>query len=243
MNSESLHISKLHVSIEGKEIIKGLDLTVRPGEVHAFMGPNGSGKSSLANALMGHPKFSISGTATIDGKDLLEMSADERAKHGLFLSFQHPLEIPGVTVESFLRMAYNSVKGENLSVIDFHKMLREKLALLKIDPSFARRYLNEGFSGGERKRMEILQMSVLVPKYIILDETDSGLDVDALKIVAEGVSRMRSKHTGILIITHFTRILEYIEPDHVHILVDGTIAKSGGKELAHETQEKGYAKH
>jgi Fe-S cluster assembly ATP-binding protein len=241
---DSLDIKDVNITVEGKEIVKHLSITVKPGEVHALMGPNGSGKSSLANALMGHPRYVISkGTVQLDGQDILSLPADERAKKGLFLSFQYPLEIPGVTVESFLRMARNSVKGDTMSVVDFHKLLKAKLDELKIDQAFARRYLNEGFSGGERKRMEILQMSVLEPKYVILDETDSGLDVDALKVVAEGIKRMHGKDKGILIITHFNRILKYVEPDHVHILVDGKIVKSGGKALAHEVEAQGYEEH
>jgi Fe-S cluster assembly ATP-binding protein len=256
-NEDALEIAGLRVSVEGKEILKGLDLKIAPGEVHALMGPNGSGKSTLANALLGHPKYQLlDGKIIVDGEEVNGLAADERAKRGLFLSFQHPPEIPGVTVESFLRMAYNSVKGANLGVVEFHTLLKERMDEFRIDPAFARRYLNEGFSGGERKRMEVLQMSILDPKYIILDETDSGLDVDALKIVAQGISRMRDgsqeqgsrnrsasgKH-GILIITHFNRILKYVEPDHVHILVGGKIVRSGGKELAHEIESAGYAAH
>jgi Fe-S cluster assembly ATP-binding protein len=237
-----LQIKDLQVNVEGKEIIKNISLNIKPGEVHVLMGPNGSGKSTLASALMGHPRYEIvGGDILIDGNSLLEMKTDERAKAGLFLSFQHPLEIPGVTVESFLRTAYNTLKGKSLSVVDFHKLLKAKMEEFKIDASFSRRYLNEGFSGGERKRMEILQMSVLDPKYAVLDETDSGLDVDALKIVAQGISKMRDKDHGILIITHFNRILKLIEPDHVHILVDGKLVRSGDKELAHEIEQKGYA--
>jgi Fe-S cluster assembly ATP-binding protein len=233
-------IDNVTVSIEGKKIIDGLSLTIAPGEVHALMGPNGSGKSSLANAIMGHPRYNVAGTVTLDGQEVLSLSADERAKLGLFLSFQHPLEIPGVTVENFLRMARNSVKKTNISVLEFHKFLKMKLEELKIEQAFATRYLNEGFSGGERKRMEILQMSVLEPKYVILDETDSGLDVDALKVVAEGINRLKASGCGILIITHFNRVLKLVEPDKVHVLLDGKITKSGNKELAHETELQGY---
>lgn len=237
-----LEIKNLHVSIEGKEILKGINLIIVPGEMHALMGPNGSGKSTLANVLMGNPKYKIiKGSILVDGEDITNLQPNERAKKGLFLSFQHPIEIPGVTVESFLRMAYNSVKGKNTNVIDFHKLLVAKMEILKIDSSFARRYLNEGFSGGERKRVEILQMLVLNPKYIILDETDSGLDVDALRIVSEGIAEMRTKEHGILVITHFNRILKHIEPDTVHIIVSGKIERSGDKELAHEVEMKGYA--
>ena len=238
--SEGLFVNSLRVNAEGKEILKGLDIAILPGEVHAIMGPNGSGKSTLASALTGHPKYEVvSGTASLDGKDLLAMKADERARAGLFLSFQYPLEIPGVTVEAFLRMAYNNIKPA-LDVMAFHRLLLERMQSLKMDPAFARRYLNDGFSGGEKKRMEVLQMSVLEPKYIILDETDSGLDVDALKAVSEGINAIRGPGRGILIITHFNRILRYVTPDHVHVMVDGKIIKSGDASLAHEIETKGY---
>jgi Fe-S cluster assembly ATP-binding protein len=231
----------LRVSVGGKEIIKGMSIVVRPGEVHALMGPNGSGKSTLAYALMGHPRYAVTGgTLTIDGEDITRLSPDERAKKGVFLSFQHPVEIPGVTVESFLRMAYNSVKGLSLGVVEFHRLLKERMELLRIDPMFARRYLNDGFSGGEKKRMETLQMLMLDPAFAVLDEADSGLDVDALRVVAEGINRMRDPHHGIVIITHFNRILKLIEPDYVHVIADGRIVRSGGKELAHEIEERGY---
>lgn len=239
-----LKIQDLHVNVEGKEILKGISLTIKAGETHALMGPNGSGKSTLANVLMGHPKYEVTkGKILLGNEDITDLSADKRAKLGLFLSFQYPLEIPGVTVESFLRTAYNTTKGTKLDVIQFNKLLKEKMSLLNIDSHFSRRYLNEGFSGGEKKRMEILQMSVLDPKIMVLDETDSGLDVDALKVVSEGISRMRDKSHGFLIITHFNRILKLVEPDHVHIIVNGKIVKSGGKELAHEVEARGYEEH
>jgi Fe-S cluster assembly ATP-binding protein len=239
-----LEVQDLHVKVEGKEILKGVSLVINLGEVHALMGPNGSGKSTLANVFMGHPKYEVTkGKILLDGEDITSLKANERAKKGLFLSFQYPLEIPGVTVENFLRTAYNSVHGTSMSVVDFHKKMKEEMEALAIDSSFGRRYLNEGFSGGEKKRMEILQMIVLNQKFLVLDETDSGLDVDALRIVSAGINRMRGKEHGMLIITHFNRILNYVEPDHVHVLVDGKIVKSGGMELAHAVEIRGYEEH
>ena len=240
-----LEVKDLKVKIEDKEILKGIDLTVEKGEVVALMGPNGSGKSTLAYTLMGHPKYEIiSGKIFLNGEDITEAAPDERARKGLFLSFQYPQEISGVSVSNFLRTALNAKRGslgeKQISVMDFHKLLQEKMELLKIDMSFALRYLNEGFSGGEKKRMEILQMAVLNPEIGILDETDSGLDVDALRTVAEGVNSLKSSELGILLITHYQRILNYITPDTVHIVMDGKIVKSGGKELALEVEEKGY---
>ena len=217
---KKLEIRNLHVSVDGKEILKGINLIVKAGEVHALMGPNGSGKSTLANTLMGHPKYNITkGKILLDGKDITNLSPDKRAKLGLFLSFQYPSEISGLTVSRFLRTALNSVRETQMAVIDFHRLLQEKMSLLKMDKKFGTRYLNHGFSGGEKKKMEILQMLILNPQYVILDETDSGLDVDALKIVAEGVNLLRkSKDKGLLLITHYNRILDYIKPDKVHIL-------------------------
>lgn len=239
----TLSITDLHVAVDGKEILKGITLNIQPGEVHALMGPNGSGKSTLANVLMGHPKYQVTGgSITLDGEDISGLAPHERAKRGLFLSFQYPVEIPGVTVESFLRTAYTNMKGKT-DVVTFHALLKERMEALKMDPRFSRRYLNEGFSGGEKKRMEMLQMSVLDPRYMLLDETDSGLDVDALRIVAESIAAKRDPGHGILLITHFTRLLKHVEPDFVHIIVDGKIVKSGGEELAHETEAGGYAKH
>lgn len=238
---EELTIKDLHVSVEGKEILKGVNLTIKKGEVVALMGPNGSGKSTLAYTLMGHPKYEVTkGEAIWKGKNILEMSPDERAKSGVFLSFQYPQEITGVPVSNFLKTALNAVKGEKVSPADFLKLLKEKMALLKVDPSFARRYLNDGFSGGEKKRTEILQMAVLQPEIAILDETDSGLDISSLKIVGDGVNAVKGENMGILIITHYQRILNYIKPQSVHILVDGKIVKSGSKELALELEKKGY---
>ena len=238
---DELKIKNLHVSVEGKNILNGVDLTVKRGEVCALMGPNGSGKSTLAYTLMGHPKYTVEkGEVQYKGKNVLELRPDERAKLGIFLSFQYPQEIPGVSVSNFLRTAHNALKPNTISVPEFVKLLREKMKLLRIDDSFSRRYLNEGFSGGEKKRAEILQLAVLAPEIAILDETDSGLDIDSLKIVAEGVNTLLGPKMGVLIITHYTRILNYIKPDSVNIMVKGRIAKSGGKELAHELEAKGY---
>jgi len=238
---KELEIQNLHVEVEGKEILKGINLTVNKGEVAALMGPNGSGKSTLAYTLIGHPKYKITeGKIFFKGDDITSLPVDERAKKGLFLSFQYPQEIPGVTMGNFLRTAWMSLKGEKISVMDFMKKMKEKMSMLKMDPSFSTRYLNEGFSGGEKKRAEILQMAVLEPEMAILDETDSGLDIDALKIVSEGVNSLKGHNLGVLIITHYQRILNYIRPDRVHILVNGKIAKSGGADLAHHLEEFGY---
>jgi len=236
-----LEVKNLKVKIEDKEILKGISLEVNKNEVVALMGPNGSGKSTLAYALMGHPRYQITnGKIMLNGKDATNAEPDERAKNGLFLSFQYPQEISGVSVSNFLRTALNAKRGKPISVPDFHKLLQEKMALLKMDKSFALRYVNEGFSGGEKKRAEILQMAVLHPQIAILDETDSGLDIDALKTVANGVNALKGPETGILLITHYQRILNYITPDKVHIVIDGRIVKSGGKELALQVEEKGY---
>ena len=239
--SDELIIKDLHVSIEGKKILNGVDLVVKKGEVCALMGPNGSGKSTLAYTLMGHPNYTVEkGEAWYKGQNILLLKPDERAKLGIFLSFQYPQEIPGVSVSNFLRTAYNAVKQSPMPVPEFIKLLKEKMHLLKIDDAFARRYLNEGFSGGEKKRTEILQLAVLQPEMAILDETDSGLDIDSLRIVAEGVNTLLGPNLGVLIITHYQRILNYITPDKVHIMVKGKIVKSGGKELAHELEARGY---
>ncbi len=236
----SIEIKNIHAGINSQEILKGVSFEVKQGEVCAIMGPNGSGKSTLANILMGNPKYQLKhGSILVDGEDITDLGPDERAKKGLFLSFQYPVEISGVTLTSFLRMAYNQVK-KPLSVMDFHKLMKQKMKELHIDPIFGRRYLNEGFSGGEKKKSEILQMSVLEPKYAILDETDSGLDVDALRIVAEGINRIKSKERSIILITHYNRILDYVKPDRIIIMVDGKIVKQGGPELALEIEEKGY---
>lgn len=237
-----IEIKDLHVSVQGLEILKGVSLTIEKGSTHALMGRNGSGKSTLANVIAGHPKYEItSGSIILNGEDITELSPDKRAALGLFLSFQYPVEIEGVTLSNFLRTAYNSInKEEQKSLPEFHKYLKEKMEELDIDRSFARRYLNKGFSGGEKKRAEILQMSVLQPKCIILDETDSGLDVDALRIVGEGVTKLRNEERSFLVITHYERILRYIKPDHVHIMKEGQIVKSGGPELAKEIEEQGF---
>jgi len=236
-----LQINDLKVSIENKEIIKSLNLEIKLGEVHAIMGPNGSGKSTLAFALMGHPKYIINkGKIILNDKDITNLKADERAKTGLFLSFQYPSEISGVTVSSFLKTAYESIKEKKIGLIEFRNLLKQKMQLLKIDESFAQRYLNEGFSGGEKKRMEILQMSILDPSMIVLDETDSGLDIDSLKIVSEGINQTKNGNKSYLIITHYKRILDHIKPDKVHVLRDGKIVMSGGYELVDELDKKGY---
>lgn len=240
--SMSLQIKNLHVCVEEKSIVKGLDLVINPGEIHAIMGPNGSGKSTLANTLLGHPKYVITdGMIEVDSVEVTHMSTDEKAKHGLFLSMQYPPEIEGVTISNFLRLAYNSLKGVSVNPIEFHRKLVEKIKEFGMDPSFATRYVNTGFSGGEKKRAEILQLAILEPTYAILDETDSGLDVDALKIVSEGIQAFKNEKTGVLLITHYNRILDYVVPDFVHIMIDGKIVKSGGKEMAHEVEKSGYA--
>jgi len=242
----TLEVQNLHVSVEGKSILKGVTLTVNKGEIHALMGPNGSGKSTLANVLMGHPKYEITeGKILFHGEDIAEMSADERARKGLFLAFQYPIAIPGVSVANFLRMALTARRKEMghekpLPPKEFRALVKEKMALLKMDESVAARYINDGFSGGEKKRAEILQMAVLRPEIAILDETDSGLDIDALRIVSEGVNALAGPDLGVLLITHYQRILNYIKPQFVHVLIDGRIVKSGGAELAHELEAQGY---
>jgi Fe-S cluster assembly ATP-binding protein len=280
---EGLVIRGLHVGIEGREILKGVDLTVRPGEVHALMGPNGSGKSTLAQALMGNPTYEVTaGTATLDGVNILDLPPDERAKVGLFLGFQYPSSIPGVTVANFIRTALVSLakprartesdlltasgevrtdggtqsatgleesgyvgrsgvrRATTPAIKEFRKNLREKLALLKMDESFATRYVNDGFSGGEKKRLEVLQMAMLQPKVAMLDEPDSGLDIDAVRVVAHGIDTLRGPERGILLVTHYQRILNYVKPDFVHVMVNGRIVRSGGPELAHELEQQGY---
>ena len=236
-----LKIENLRVEVDGNEIVKGLDLEVGRGEVHAIMGPNGSGKSTLANVLMGHPRYDVTeGSVTFEGEDVLELEPDERAKMGMFLAFQYPSEVPGVSVANFLRTAVNSVREDELSPMEMYKLLQEKMAVMRMDPKFAERYLNEGFSGGEKKRNEILQLLMLEPRLAILDETDSGLDIDALQVVARGVNEMRGPDFSAVLITHYQRILRYIEPDHVHVMLDGRLVTSGGKGLADELEEKGY---
>ncbi len=241
---KNLKIENLHVRIGNELILKGVNLEVEPGKVHALMGPNGAGKSCLANTLMGNPKYIVEkGKIFLDGEDIAKLSPDERAKKGLFLSFQYPLEITGVTMSNFLRTAYNSLKGQKIDVASFHKLLKEKMALLGMDYSFSKRYINEGFSGGEKKRAEILQLSVLEPKYAILDETDSGLDISSIQIVGNAVNKMRNQERSIFIITHYYRILNYITPDVTSIMIDGKIVKTGGKELAEEIEKNGFEKY
>ena len=237
----SLEIQNLHVRIEEREILRGLDLTVRKGETHALMGPNGSGKSTLANTIMGNPTYEVTeGKILFNGEDLTEADPDERARAGLFMAFQYPATIPGVSVANFLRMAVNAKREEPIKVKEFGAMLGENMELLRIDRAFTSRYLNEGFSGGEKKRAEILQLAMLKPEIAVLDETDSGLDVDALRIVSEGVNALRGPEMGSLIITHYTRILEYVKPEFVHIMLDGRIVREGGPELADKLDEQGY---
>ncbi len=237
----TLEIEGLTATVEGKEILKGIDLVVKQGESHAMMGPNGSGKSTLANVLMGRPGYvATGGTVRFKGEEILKLTPDQRAKRGLFLAFQYPTEVPGVSVVNFLRTAYTSIKGEQVSALAFRKHMKEKMNLLGVEDAMVNRYVNQGFSGGEKKKNEILQLAVLEPEIAILDETDSGLDIDSLKAVAEGVARLIGPDLGVLLITHYQRILNYITPDHVHVMMDGRIVKSGGKELAHELEQKGY---
>ena len=242
-----LEIKNLHVSIADKEILKGLSLSVNPGEIHAIMGPNGTGKSTLAYTLMGHPSYTVTeGGIIFKGQNVLELEPDERSRLGMFLAFQYPVAIPGVTVANFLRTAINSRRrAENpddkgMPIPVFRKLLKEKMGMLKMDQTFAGRYLNDGFSGGEKKRAEILQMATLAPEIAILDETDSGLDIDALRVVAEGVNTLSGPHLGVLVITHYQRLLNYIKPHFVHIMLDGRIVESGGPDLALHLEEHGY---
>jgi len=240
-----LSIRNLHAGVEGREILRGIDLAVKAGEVHAVMGPNGSGKSTLAQVLAGHPAYAVTaGEVRYDGQNLLELSPEDRARAGVFLAFQYPVEIPGVSTAQFLKAAVNEIRTrqgqEELDAIEFLALLREKLALVEMDQSFISRAVNEGFSGGEKKRNEILQLAVLKPKLAILDETDSGLDIDALRIVAHGVDALRTPDNAMILVTHYQRLLNYITPDHVHVLFNGRIVKSGGKELALELEAKGY---
>ena len=236
-----LEIKGLRGGVEDTEILKGIDLTVNGGEVHAIMGPNGSGKSTLANILMGNPAYEVTeGDMFCRGEKINELEPDERARLGMFLAFQYPSEIPGVSMDQFLRDAYNSVKNDSVSVGKFSKYLREKMDLLDMDEKFASRYLNEGFSGGEKKRSEMLQMAVLEPALAILDETDSGLDIDALKVVANSVNQLKHPEMGVIVITHYQRILRYLEPDYVYIMLDGRIVEKGGPEMAEMLEEKGY---
>ncbi len=245
--SKTLEIRGLEVDVEGKRILRGVDLTVRQGEVHALMGPNGSGKSTLASVIMGRPGYTIvDGDVLLDGESIVKLSPDKRAQRGLFLAFQYPVEVPGVSVVNFLRSAYTAVKNpegdesKQMSALAFRKYMKEKMAVVGVDDDMVRRYVNQGFSGGEKKRMETLQLAVLEPELAILDETDSGLDIDALKAVAGGIEQLRGPSLGLLLITHYQRILNYVTPDRVHVLMGGRIVKSGGPELAHELEEKGY---
>src|SRR2546421_957618 len=241
VDTATLEIRDLHASVEGKEILKGIDLTVRQGEIHALMGPNGSGKSTLANVLMGRPGYVVTaGEIRFKGEDVLKLTPDQRAQRGLFLAFQYPTEVPGVSVVNFLRTAYKAVKGEETSALAFRKHMKEKMQLLGVEDAMVNRYVNQGFSGGEKKRNEILQLAVLEPEIAILDETDSGLDIDSLREVATGISQLAGPELGVLVITHYQRILNYITPDQVHVMIGGRIVKSGGPEIAHELEEKGY---
>ncbi|WP_080844209.1 Fe-S cluster assembly ATPase SufC [Cytobacillus gottheilii] len=243
MAASTLTIKDLHVEIEGKEILKGVNLEVKGGEIHAIMGPNGTGKSTLSSAIMGHPKYEVtSGSIVMDGEDVLEMEVDERAQAGLFLAMQYPSEISGVTNADFLRSAMNSRReeGNEISLMKFIRQMDSKMEFLEMDVDMAQRYLNEGFSGGEKKRNEILQLMMLEPKIAILDEIDSGLDIDALKVVSKGINEMRGEDFGCLIITHYQRLLNYITPDHVHVMMQGRIVKSGGPELAQRLEAEGY---
>lgn len=243
MSNILLEIEDLCVAVEGKEILKGVNLKLNKGEIHALMGPNGSGKSTLSHALMGHPKYEIlRGSVRFQGEEILELKPDERAKKGMFLAFQYPLSIPGVTVVNFLRAALKAVSESEVSPREFRKLIKEKMELLDMDDSFATRYVNDGFSGGEKKKLETLQMAVLQPKMAILDETDTGLDIDALKTVSEGINHLVEANLdiGVLLITHYQRILSYVQPDFVHVLIGGQVVKSGRKELALELEAKGY---
>lgn len=245
MSGMKLEIKDLHASVEGKEILKGVDLAISQGETHALMGPNGSGKSTLAYTLMGHPKYQVtSGRALIDGEDILGLTPDKRVRKGLFLAFQYPVSVQGVSMFSFLRAAFNNSRppgSEPPNIFEFREAVAEKMKMLSIDDSFLTRYLNEGFSGGEKKRAEILQMALIRPKFAILDETDSGLDIDALRIVAEGINKVSGPETGSLLITHYQRILKYVKPQFVHVMYQGRIIESGGEDLSRLLEEKGYS--
>jgi len=243
----TMEIKDLQVSVDKRQILEGVDLTVRQGEVHALMGPNGSGKSTLAGVIMGRPGYRITGgDVRLNGESILKLSPDKRARLGLFLAFQYPVEVPGVSVVNFLRSAYTAVKNpegdetKKVSALGFRKILKEKMGLVGVEDDMVRRYVNQGFSGGEKKKMEVLQLAVLEPEIAVLDETDSGLDIDALKAVAGGIEQLRGPHLGLLLITHYQRILDYVKPDHVHVLMGGRIVRSGGPELAKDLEEKGY---
>jgi len=237
----TLEVRGLHATVEGKEILRGIDLTVRQGEIHALMGPNGSGKSTLSNVIMGRPGYVVTeGTVLLNDEDITALTADERAKRGLFLAMQYPTEIPGVSVVNFLRTAYNSIKGGQVSALEFRKHMKTQMERLGVEDSMVQRYVNQGFSGGEKKRNEVLQLAVLEPAIALLDETDSGLDIDSLKLVAESVNDLAGPDLGVLIITHYQRMLNYITPGFVHVMMQGKIVRSGGPELAHQLEDKGY---
>ena len=237
----TLEVRGLHATVEGKEILRGIDLTVRQGEIHALMGPNGSGKSTLSNVIMGRPGYVVTnGTVLLNGEDITKLPADERAKRGLFLAMQYPTEVPGVSVVNFLRTAYQAVKGEQISALAFRKHMKTQMDRLGIEDAMVQRYVNQGFSGGEKKRNEVLQLAVLEPAIALLDETDSGLDIDSLKLVAESVNDLAGPDLGVLIITHYQRMLNYITPGFVHVMMQGKIVRSGGPELAHQLEDKGY---
>jgi Fe-S cluster assembly ATP-binding protein len=237
----TLEVRGLHANVEGKQILRGIDLTVRQGEIHALMGPNGSGKSTLSNVIMGRPGYErTAGEIVLNGEDITGLTADERAKRGLFLAMQYPTEIPGVSVVNFLRTAYQSIKGEQISALEFRRHMKTQMERLGIEDSMVQRYVNQGFSGGEKKRNEVLQLAVLEPQIALLDETDSGLDIDSLKLVAESVNELVGPELGVLVITHYQRMLNYITPGFVHVMMRGQIVQSGGPELAHQLEEKGY---
>ena len=237
----TLEVRGLHATVEGKEILRGIDLTVRQGEIHALMGPNGSGKSTLSNVIMGRPGYVVTdGSVMLNGEDITVLTADERAKRGLFLAMQYPTEIPGVSVVNFLRTAYQSIKGTQVSALEFRKHMKKQMERLGVEDSMVQRYVNQGFSGGEKKRNEVLQLAVLEPEIALLDETDSGLDIDSLKLVAESVNDLAGPDLGILIITHYQRMLNYITPQFVHVMMQGKIVKAGGPELAHQLEDTGY---
>jgi Fe-S cluster assembly ATP-binding protein len=236
-----LQFEDIHVEVENKTVVRGVSLTLNAGEIHAIMGPNGSGKSSLSNALMGHPSYAVTaGSARLAGQSILDMEADERSRAGLFLAFQYPLAIPGVTVANFMRSALQAHRGKEADMSDFRRLFKSEMDALSIDQAFATRYLNDGFSGGEKKRIEILQMAMLNPKVAILDETDSGLDIDALKTVSVGINRYHNDNNAILLVTHYQRLLNYVKPDYVHVMMNGHIVKSGGPELALKLEDEGY---
>jgi Fe-S cluster assembly ATP-binding protein len=237
----TLEVRGLHATVEGKEILRGIDLTVRQGEIHALMGTNGSGKSTLSNVIMGRPGYELKeGEVLLNGEDISRLTADERAKRGLFLAMQYPTEIPGVSVVNFLRTAYQSIKGTQISALEFRKHMKAQMERLGIEDSMVQRYVNQGFSGGEKKRNEVLQLAVLEPQIALLDETDSGLDIDSLKLVAESVNELVGPELGVLVITHYQRMLNYITPQYVHVMMQGRIVRSGGPELSHQLEDKGY---